>query len=168
MCFKQGPVVVTKHMDGGVVVGREVAASQLLADLSDRVLLTVSPVLQPGGRQLHLRRVTQRLPDGEGITIRCAQKTIDSLLERVGAVTAKSLATLGQKPETKTDGEENLDAEKAKGFRAGIGDLFLVCAERCDLQHATKKISRGVAAPAVQTWLVSAGLAATWQAPAKR
>ncbi len=70
--------------------------------------------MQPGGRQLHLGRATQRLPGGEGFTIRCAEKTVDSLLERVGVVTAKSVATPGQKPETKTDGEETVDVETVK------------------------------------------------------
>ncbi|CAK0886425.1 unnamed protein product, partial [Prorocentrum cordatum] len=55
----------------------------------------------------------------------------------------------GLKSETKQEGEELLSDEDARKFRTGTGKLLFVAAERCDLQFATKEISRGMSQPTV-------------------
>ncbi len=48
-------------------------------ELSEHILLKMSPTLWPGGKQLHLGRLITRSADGEGYTIRCAEKTVGKL-----------------------------------------------------------------------------------------
>ncbi len=47
----EGPVIVTKHVDDGMVIGDGKAVMQFLADLSEHFLLKVSPILAAGGKQ---------------------------------------------------------------------------------------------------------------------
>ncbi len=65
------------------------AVQRFWVDLSERFLLKTSPTLASGGQQLRLGRVITRSADGEGYTIRCAEKTVDSLLEVIGLSGAK-------------------------------------------------------------------------------
>jgi hypothetical protein len=81
---RSGPVIVTKHVDDGMVIGKLDEVNGFLREMGEHFLLKVSPVLPPGGQQVHLGRVIERLADNSGYSIRCAEKTVDSLLDILG------------------------------------------------------------------------------------
>ena len=121
-----------------------------MKELRQHFLLKVSPTLMPGGKQVHLGRVIERLPGGDGFTIKIKEETIESLLECMGLKNSKSLATPGVKADAKTENEEPLELDQARTFRTGTGKLLFISSERCDLQYSTKEVARGMSRPTVE------------------
>ncbi|CAK0831379.1 unnamed protein product [Prorocentrum cordatum] len=111
-------VVVTRHVDDGMVIGDGSGPDEFLEALGEHFLLRITPEMTRGSSQVHFGRIIRKLSHGMGFPVRVAPKTTYNLLEHRGVQNAKAVATPGLKSAAQQDGEELLTDGEARKFRA--------------------------------------------------
>ena len=134
-------MVLSLHVDDGIVIGNDDKIDGTLKSLGEHFLLKITGELRTGQSQLHLGRVITRTM--LGFTIKVARRTFESLLKHMGLSSCRPVATPGIKSEQRVKKEEPVeDSARAVHIRTGIGKLLFVSGERPDIQFSTKEVSR--------------------------
>ena len=134
-------VLISKHVDDGLVVVEGKLMDKLLADLGKYFLLEVSDTMRDGDCHIYLGRDVFNIPGS--FRVRCRPVLIDKLLEITGMSSAAAMPTPGCKADAKADGEEEIDPTAASDYRAAVGHLLFISQERFDISYCTKECARG-------------------------
>jgi len=139
-------LMVTKHVDDGMMLGTKRAVEAYEAELGEHFLLKTSPYLEGELEQEYLGRVIRRIPGGFGVRIN--PRLIEDVLTAMKLTGCKPTPTPGTKVEARKPDEEKLPEQQISEMRGHTGRLMFVGQERCDISFATKEVARGSAAPA--------------------
>lgn len=140
-------VLVSKHVDDGLIIGPGSEIDAILVQLGAYFLLKVTEPLEQGRCEQYLGRLVTKVPGGFHIC--CRPTLIQRFLEITGMTNAAPVATPGIKLEARVAGEKELDAQAASQYRAAAGLLLFISLERFDLAYATKECARGMTKPTV-------------------
>ena len=108
-------LILSKHVDDGMMVGTKRAIDEYESKLSKHFMLKTSPYLEEGMEQEYLGRIIRRIPGG--FTVRINPRLINDLLANMKLEGCKPTATPGIKAEARVVGEELLPTDEIPYLR---------------------------------------------------
>ena len=138
-------VLMAKHVDDGIVVGRSHDIDQALDKLGSYFILKITEEISVGREEKLLGSLIKRTEDG--FTQECLPSHIDKYLKILNMETASSVSTPGEKNDAKRLDEPELDAQEAETFRSAVGLALFFVQFRPECLYAVKECSRGMRQP---------------------
>ena len=139
----QTGVIMSKHVDDGLMIGSETAVEEYEAKLSEHFMLKSSEFMAVDAEHVYLGKVIRRIEGG--FAVRCGDKLVENFLESLELADCKSVPTPGLPVDCRVPGEEPLGPVEARKLRGSLGQLMYIAHERCDVQYPAKEIARGAA-----------------------
>ena len=144
---------LTHHIDDGRVVASSESIKLILVHLAEYMLLKVSDEIVPGKAVKHLGRIKLRIPNG-WVTIP-DEKHLANVFRCVGydeRAPGREVLTPGVKRTGSPEDEQELEADRAAGYRSATGSLIYYMQDREEIAFSVKELARSIHNPREGEW----------------